>query len=177
MYYKFFYLFFYLIRWVCSFDNWVRPNISLPGHFFLLTWHSLISEISGHGLPNGDGYWRTCLVRVSWPCLKPQVRPAQKQGLHSLHSPTSQCTEKWIERTMCLEWPQHPPASLKGLKIFMFMSNRLTLLMDVCSLLTLWCALHEFVVGLVVLWTDMVAPPTEVVQAWAALCTCLAVHT
>lgn len=43
--------------------------------------------------------------------------------------------------------------------------------------LTLSCALHEFVIGLVVLWTDMVAPPTELVQAWSAPRTCLTVHT
>ena len=66
---------------------------SLPGHFLLFTRHSLISEISGQGLPKGDGYWRTCRVRVSWPRLNPQVLPDREQGLHSLHSPTSQCTE------------------------------------------------------------------------------------
>lgn len=65
----------------------------LPGHFLLLTTHSLISEISGQGLPKGDGYWRTCRVRVSWPRLNPQVLPDREQGLHSLHSPTSQCTK------------------------------------------------------------------------------------
>lgn len=43
--------------------------------------------------------------------------------------------------------------------------------------LTLCCALHEFVIGLVVLWTDMVAPPVELVQAWPAPLTCLTVHT
>lgn len=43
--------------------------------------------------------------------------------------------------------------------------------------LTLSCALHEFVIGLIVLWTDMVAPPTELVQAWPAPCTCFTVHT
>lgn len=66
----------------------------LPGHLFFLTRHSLTSEISGQGLPNGDGYCRTCLVRVSWPRLKPQVLPDREQGLHSLHSPTSQCTNR-----------------------------------------------------------------------------------
>lgn len=63
-----------------------------PGHFLLLTRHSLISEISGQGWPKGDGYWMTCLVRVSWPLLKPHVLPDREQELHSLHSPTSQCT-------------------------------------------------------------------------------------
>lgn len=43
--------------------------------------------------------------------------------------------------------------------------------------LTLSCALHDFVVGLVVLWTDMVAPPAELVQARPATRTCLTVHT
>lgn len=42
---------------------------------------------------------------------------------------------------------------------------------------TLSCALHEFVVGLKLLWTDMVAPPTEQVQAWPAPRTRLTVHT
>lgn len=42
---------------------------------------------------------------------------------------------------------------------------------------TLSCALHEFVVGLELLWTDMVAPPTEQVQAWPAPCTRLTAHT
>lgn len=41
----------------------------------------------------------------------------------------------------------------------------------------LWCALHEFVTGLVVLRTDVVAPPTELVQARPAPRTCLTVHT
>lgn len=31
-------------------------------------------------------------MRASWPRLKPQVLPDREQGLHSLHSPTSQCT-------------------------------------------------------------------------------------
>lgn len=43
--------------------------------------------------------------------------------------------------------------------------------------LTLSCALHEFVVGLELLWTDMVAPPTEQVQAWPAPRTRLTAHT
>lgn len=73
---------------------------SSPGHFLLLTWHSLISEISGQGVPKGDGYWRTCRVRVSWPRLKPQVLPEREQGLHSLHSPISQCTEQRIEKSL-----------------------------------------------------------------------------
>lgn len=41
----------------------------------------------------------------------------------------------------------------------------------------LCCALHEFVIGLVVPWTDMVAPSTELVQVWPALCACLTVRT
>ena len=64
-----------------------------PRHFFFFTRHSLISEISGQGLPKGDGYWRTCRTRVSWPRLKPQVLPDREQGFHSLHSPTWQCTK------------------------------------------------------------------------------------
>lgn len=39
------------------------------------------------------------------------------------------------------------------------------------------CALHEFVVRLELLWTDMVAPPTEQVQAWPAPRTRLTAHT
>ena len=65
---------------------------SLPGHFRLLTRHSLISEMSGQGLPKGEGYRSTCRVRVSWPRLNPQVLPDREQGLHSPHPPTSQCT-------------------------------------------------------------------------------------
>lgn len=68
-------------------------HFALPGHFRLLTKHSLISEISGQGFPKGEGYRRTCRVRVSWPRLNPQVLPEREQGLHSLHSPTSQCTK------------------------------------------------------------------------------------
>lgn len=41
----------------------------------------------------------------------------------------------------------------------------------------LWGTLHEFVIGLVVLWTDMVAPPVVLVQARPAACTHLTVHT
>lgn len=41
----------------------------------------------------------------------------------------------------------------------------------------LWRALHEFVTGLIVLWTDMVAPPIELVQAGSAPRTCVAVRT
>lgn len=41
----------------------------------------------------------------------------------------------------------------------------------------LWCALHEFVIGLVVLWTDMVTPPAELVQAGPAPCACVTAHT
>lgn len=67
--------------------------LSLPGHFLLLTRHSLNSDTSAQGLPKGDGCWSTCRVRVSWPRLNPQVLPDREQGLHSLHSPTSQCTD------------------------------------------------------------------------------------
>lgn len=67
--------------------------VSLPIHFFLLTTHSLTSETSGQGFPKGDGCWRTCLVRVSWPRLNEQVLPPREHWLHSLHSPTWQCTE------------------------------------------------------------------------------------
>lgn len=82
---------FRLLRFLRSLRSlfFLRPP---PGHFLLFTRHSLISEISGQGLPKGDGYWRTCRVRVSWPRLNPQVLPDREQGLHSLHSPTSQCT-------------------------------------------------------------------------------------
>lgn len=74
-------------------------TFSLPGHFRLLTRHSLISEMSGQGLPKGEGYWRTCRVRVSWPRLNPQVLPDREQGLHSPHSPTSQCTKLRVTTT------------------------------------------------------------------------------
>lgn len=74
--------------------EYLQQFFFLPEHFLLLTRHSLISEISGQGLPKGDGYWRTCRVRVSWPRLNPQVLPDREQGLHSLHSPTSQCTDR-----------------------------------------------------------------------------------
>lgn len=78
-----------LLRFLCALRSFfLRP----PGHFLLLTTQSLISEISGHGFPKGDGYRRTRRVRVSWPRLNPQVLPDREQGLHSLHSPTSQCT-------------------------------------------------------------------------------------
>lgn len=62
-------------------------------HLLLLTKHSLFSEVCGHGLPIGEGFCRTFLVLVSSPHLKPQVFPKREQGLHSLHSPTSQCTK------------------------------------------------------------------------------------
>lgn len=78
-----------LLRFLLSFRSLF---LHVPGHLFFLTRQSLTSEISGQGLPKGDGYCRTCLVRVSWPRLKPQVLPDREQGLQSLHSPTSQCT-------------------------------------------------------------------------------------
>lgn len=74
----------------CAFPG---THFALPVHFRLLTRHSLISEISGQGFPKGEGYRRTCRVRVSWPRLNLQVLPEREQGLHSLHSPTSQCTK------------------------------------------------------------------------------------
>lgn len=37
-------------------------------------------------------------MRVSWPRLKPQVLPDREQGLHSLHSPTSQCSDRGKRR-------------------------------------------------------------------------------
>lgn len=43
--------------------------------------------------------------------------------------------------------------------------------------LTLCCAVHEFVIGLIVLWTDMVAPSTELVETWPAPRARLTVHT
>lgn len=175
---------------------------SLPGHFLLLTRHSLISEISGQGLPKGDGYCRTCRVRVSWPRLKPQVLPGREQGLHSLHSPTSQCTarggggvenEGWRTRsegwetcslqinTRLRSFVQANLPSVEPKPLGPYQRDRLkkpTRFWVVSfAQLTLWRALHEFVIGLVVLWTDMVAPPTELVQARPALCTCVTAHT
>lgn len=79
-----------LLHTVLSFPQ--GTHCALPGHFRLLARHSLISEISGQGFPKGEGYRRTCRVRVSWPHLNPQVLPDREQGLHSPHSPTSQCT-------------------------------------------------------------------------------------
>lgn len=106
--------------------------------------------MSGQGFPKGEGYWRTCRVRVSWPRLNPQVLPDREQGLHSPHSPTSQCTKlrATTEKRHCLRF--------------------LWLLKNFQLRLTLKCALHEFVTGLVVLWADVVASPTQQVQALSA---------
>lgn len=134
----------------------IKCFFSLPGHFLLLTRQSLISEISGQGLPKGDGYWRTCLVRVSWPRLKPQVRPDLEQGLQSLHSPTLQCTDS--------------RNTGKKSKAWVIVSTLLKLKYISWRYLTLQCTLHQFVIGLVVVWTDVVTPSAELVKTRSASC-------
>lgn len=111
--------------------------------------------MSGQGLPKGEGYWRTCRVRVSWPRLNPQVLPDREQGLHLPHSPTSQCTKLRATTTT---------------KTFIasVMCDFCGFLNDFLLRLTLKCALHEFVTGLVVLWADVVTSPTQQVQALSA---------
>lgn len=142
----------------CGFPG---THFALPGHFRLLTKHSLISEISGQGFPKGDGYRRTCRVRVSWPRLNPQVLPEREQGLHSLHSPTSQCTKLRKTKKIAL----------------VFQSYTISWLLNNLPLrLTLRCALHEFVTGLEVIWADVVAPPAQQVQALTAPHARLTVH-
>lgn len=68
-----------------------HPYLSwnLP-HLFFLTTHSLFSRVEGQGLPWGLGVCRTFRVRLSSPM---QFFPIREHGPHSLHSPTSQCTE------------------------------------------------------------------------------------
>lgn len=67
-------------------------TVNIPGHFFFRTTQSLFSKVTGQGLPCGVGVLRIFRVLVSSPRLKPQVFPGREQGLHSLHSSTSQCT-------------------------------------------------------------------------------------
>lgn len=113
-------------------------------------------------MPKGEGYRRTCRVRVSWPRLNPQVRPDCEQGLHSPHSPTSQCTKL---------------RATTEKKNFRFQVWFVWLLSDFRLRLTLKCALHQFVAGLVVLWAHVVASPTQQVQALPAPRARVTVHT
>lgn len=120
-------------------------------HLLLLTKHSLFSEVCGHGLPIGEGFCRTLLVLVSSPHLKPQVFPKREQGLHSLHSPTSQCT-KTVNKSV-------KPHNTR-IQHCRGYDSRCT----VCQRLTCWDALH-WVIGLKIVWADvMTLPMQEVVS-------------
>lgn len=66
--------------------------LRLPGHFFLLTTHFLVSDVGPQGLPWGEGTCRISRTLVSSPRLKPHTFPLREQGPHSPHSLTSQCT-------------------------------------------------------------------------------------